>query len=226
MDKLNKNKIMKDFIEPITREISTKAAEISNALTNKINALKWNDTDTTENNTQQTVRPNNTLNLVGGVLIAGGVIGMIATEAKIFSALVAIAGAGVLCYGYLQTKNAKPENTEPKVNLSEVRNYFIDRIQDYVDSADKDWSNYMEGVKAKVQAAINSSSLTDDEKSSAMNHTYITKTLSINTIDLIGDFKSCTSLDEAMNVKFKFAETVAEKISAASTSQVAEYAEI
>ncbi len=217
---------MKDFIEPITREISAKAAEISNALTTKINALKWNDTDTTENNTQQTVRPNNTLNLVGGVLIAGGVIGMIATEAKIFSASVAIAGAGVLCYGYLQTKNAKPENTEPKVNLSEVRNYFIDRIQDYVDSADKDWSNYMEGVKVKVQAAINSSSLTDDEKSSAMNHTYITKTLSINTIDLIGDFKSCTSLDEAMNVKFKFAETVAEKISAASTSQVAEYAEI
>jgi hypothetical protein len=219
---------MKEFIENIVKEVQAKGDSIASDLSGKINGLKWTVKPPVQEVSDTTAGSDNSKNfyIAGGVLAAASGISLITSLGlRPISYIGLAAGLGLVALGYMKSKAGQTteQKNEPKIDIEEVKNFFSDRIFSYLENANKDWENFIEDTKAKVQAQINSSSLDEEKKSAAMFHTYVTETLSLTTTDLLNSFVDCNTLDEAMRLKSSFADTIMAKIRETVKAQCDKY---
>lgn len=236
---------MKQFIQDVISELKAKGNSISQTLTQNILGLNVAHQDAsdaqTESQPKQQIEsfvsnPERPWYIAGGVLVATSALGLITSIGlRPLPYLTGAVGLAMLGWGFYtssdkQTPSKPLCNSSSKehasIDLVKTKLDFLNKIDGFVESAQKDWENYMEGVKSNVQNHIYGSSLSEEEKGNANSYTYDYEKFSLNTLSIQKSFNNSSSIDDVTNALKEYANKVASEIKEAVEKQAAKYNKI
>lgn len=142
----------------------------------------------------QVSNPERPWTIGGSVAIAVGIIGILSSGGT-WSYILGAVGVGSVLYG--QTKMKKPESAKNSQSVNTpvgVKSYEVaEKIIEISKSVEAKWRAKVEDCKGAVQRAIESSSISSDNKESLLSQTYTTERVSINFDTYVTRIESASS---------------------------------